>query len=57
MDLIIPELDLGKLRRKLRRMRRASLAAIELADYRAVARLTCAVVRLQDTISVAEQQT
>jgi hypothetical protein len=43
-------LDKGKLKRRLRRVRLASAAAIELGDCRAVALLTCEVARLQNVM-------
>ncbi len=46
------QLDLDKLKRKLWMVRLASLTAIELGDYRAVAFLTCEVARLQNAISL-----
>jgi hypothetical protein len=49
------EFDLGKQKQKLRRLLLASLAAIEVGDCRAVARLTCQVARLQNAISLAEE--
>jgi hypothetical protein len=55
MHQVFQHLDLGKLRRKLRQVRLASLAAIELGDCRAVARLTCEAVRLEDAINLAER--
>jgi hypothetical protein len=54
MDPEFHRLDLEKLRRKLRSLRLASLAAIELGDCRAVAWLTCEAARLQNAIRKAE---
>jgi hypothetical protein len=42
-----------KLKLQLRRLRIALIAAIELGDCRAVARLTCEVARLRDRVLLA----
>jgi hypothetical protein len=55
MHSILRRLDLEKQKQKLRRLLLSSLAAIELGDCRAVARLTCAAARLQNAISLAEK--
>jgi hypothetical protein len=46
--------DVNRLKQRLRRVWVASWSAIEQGDCRAVARLTCEAMRLQDAISVAE---
>jgi hypothetical protein len=55
MHSILRGLDLGKQKQKLRHLLLASLAAIELGDCRAVARLTCEMARLQNAISLGEK--
>jgi hypothetical protein len=55
MHSILRRLDLEKQKQKLRRLLLSSLAAIELGDCRAVARLTCEAARLQNAISLAEK--
>ncbi len=47
--------DVVRLKQRLRRVWVASWSAIEQGDCRAVARLTCEAVRLQDAISLAER--
>jgi hypothetical protein len=53
MDFRITRIDIGKLRRRLHRVRLGTFAAIELGDCRAVARLTCEAARLRNAISLA----
>jgi hypothetical protein len=53
MHSILRGIDLGKQQQKLRRLLLSSLAAIELGDCRAVARMTCEAARLQDAIRFA----
>jgi len=55
MNPVNHQQDVEKLKRKLRRVRLASLTAIELGDCHAVAWLTCQRARLEDAISLAEK--
>ncbi len=47
--------DASKLKEKLRRLRVASWSLIEQGNCRAVARLTCEAVRLQEAIDTLER--
>jgi hypothetical protein len=53
MDFKLTTIDVSKLKRQLHRARVALVAAIELGDPRAVARLTCEAARLMQAISLA----
>ena len=47
------KININKLKQQLRRVRIACVAAIELGDLRAVARLTCEAARLSDCLNRA----
>lgn len=47
------KININKLKQQLRRVRIACVAAIELGDLRAVARLTCEAARLSDCLNLA----
>ena len=53
MEFKLTLIDVKKLRRQLQRAHIAALAAMELGDCRAVARLTCEAARLKNAISLA----
>jgi hypothetical protein len=53
MEFKVTRIDVGRLKRQLQRARLAALAAIELGDSRAVARLTCEAARLKHAINLA----
>lgn len=53
MQQRLTTINIRKLQHQLGRIRVACMAAIELGDSRAVARLTCEAARLRDSISLA----
>lgn len=53
MEFKLTRIDVRKLRRDLQRARIACMAAIELGDCRAVARMTCEAARLKQAINLA----
>jgi hypothetical protein len=54
MEQSLTVIDVRKLQQRLGRLRIAFLAAIEMGDARAVARLTCETARLRDSIRLAQ---
>jgi hypothetical protein len=52
---MLMKIDVRKLKEQLRRVRIASLTAIELGDCRAVARLTCVAARLEHCLHSAQR--
>ena len=53
MQFTLTKMDIQKLRRRLAQTRLAALAAIELGDCRAVAKLTCEAARMKNALSLA----
>lgn len=53
MNYPLTRTDIHQLRDQVRRLRIACLAAIELGDCRAVARLTCEAARLKKRLLLA----
>ena len=54
MQQRLTTIDIRKLQQQLGRVRIACMAAIQMGDHRAVARLTCEAARLKDSISLAD---
>ena len=54
MKPTIDERDLQKLKQQLQQIRRASLAANQRGDFRAIGRLTCEAAHLNRRIQEAE---
>jgi hypothetical protein len=50
-------IDIPKLKRQLNRLRLACLAAIEIGDCHAVARLTCEAARLRSQLGLVSAMT
>jgi len=54
MKLSVTERDLQSLRQQLQHIRKASLAASQRGDYRAVGKLTCQAAQVNRAIQEAE---
>ncbi len=54
MKLTISERELREMKQRLQHVRRASLAATQRGDYRAVGKLTCEAAQLNQQIQEAE---
>jgi hypothetical protein len=53
LNVNLTRIDVNKLRRQLQRAHIAGVAAMELGDFRTVARLTCETARLRQAIALA----
>ncbi|MHC1764638.1 MAG: hypothetical protein AB9869_10065 [Verrucomicrobiia bacterium] len=53
MQIKLTESDVRRFRRNLQRARIATVAAMQMGDCRAVARLTCEAARLQNAVAFA----
>ena len=54
MKLTVTERDLQVMKQQLQQVRKASLAAIQRGDYRAVGKLTCQAAQINRSIQEAE---